>query len=419
MARSLKEGYDPDSVIDLAAMLEEHTPAVDESAGRVSSRLRKRKVQGQDGCSVFLLPEAPVTRVIEGVDDCNYLAELTWRPTDGLEAAAFLRQWLSESFLSNTKLPVIMTYAVAEGQWEPWLIACEDIALKNAGYPNEFGLFAARRFSHREIVTTYDGTFIGSGVEGSKAFTRMMQRESAGRSVEYWFQRKGDRQGVVNLYDGASGRDGGAKRANSAWQTRFKDVAMIDDDGDMVVTNKGGIRPLSASMAPEEMHRAAIWVDYGPHYWDDSEQKAIQPVKTQQGSSSSDEVGMSPATAVIASVDAVTTRSTVNLIRRRTSERVAPVILQRSQEGMWHVAVRRQANITELPSATINMESKSTYRQQVLLAMLQQYGLDLQCGATRGVHFRASNGCRSRYLVQTLGAEAVVPDDEETVTLPK
>lgn len=59
-------------------------------------------------CDVAQLPDAPCLGLIE--QDGEYLlAELTWRREDGLGAADFLRPWLSEEFLRETRLKVILS----------------------------------------------------------------------------------------------------------------------------------------------------------------------------------------------------------------------------------------------------------------------------------------------------------------------
>ena len=218
--------------------------------GKVSSRLRTRYVPESrvQPCDVAQLPAAPCLGLIE-LDGEYLLAELTWRREDGLDTADFLRPWLSEEFLRETRLRVILTYKCKGGHWEPWLIACEDHALRDAGYPDELGLFAARPFACGEVVDSYDGKWLGNGIDGSKAYDRLVDKALRGRVSSYLYQTDGVKKGTVRLFDGSTGRDGGAKRANSARGTPFKDVVFIDHEGDMVVRRKVGVVALQAHMA--------------------------------------------------------------------------------------------------------------------------------------------------------------------------
>ena len=139
--------------------------------------------------------------------------------------------------------------------------------MKALGYEGELGLFAARRFLCGEAVDTYDGTWLGNGVDGSAKYTRMVEKALQGRVSSYLYQVRSHRRNLVQLYDGSTGRNGGPKRANSAHGTLYKDNAFIDDDGDLLVKSKAGVKPLTPSLSPQDMHRAAIWVDYGDDYW--------------------------------------------------------------------------------------------------------------------------------------------------------
>ena len=235
----------------------------------IARRLRERPIaMPPPPATLETAPDAPNRRLLTSAGGVP-IVELIWDPVvDDRDSTAFLATHLCGEFLDVTTMPVILTCVSVGGAWEPWVISAEDFKLAEAGFPGQLGLFAARAFQRNEVVERYDGELIGTFVADSEAYVRAVRRRLASVESSYLFEINGARKGTCQLWDGTSGRDGGPKRANSARGLGCPHRAIIDFEGDMVVTAPSGIPALTSNVSRTNMHRHAIFVDYGTTYWD-------------------------------------------------------------------------------------------------------------------------------------------------------
>ena len=270
VADSCSVGTGSTLVAGLTARRESQVGAAHACALRTLRKRNQPQAPPDAPADPSLLPEAPRKTLIH-VGVGGTLAELEWKPSDGLPASSFLSEWRSRDWLASTTLPVILTlfWIPAEERWLACTLAMADDALASAGHGIQLGLFAARPHVKREVVTRYDGELLGVCVEESQAYKRMVARALRRAQHSYLCVTDGPRKDTVCLYDGAVGRAGGARCANSARGLSSADGrslvnnCKIDTEGDLVMTRNV---PALSPFVPA--HHAAILVDYGEAYWD-------------------------------------------------------------------------------------------------------------------------------------------------------
>ena len=222
------------------------------------------------------LPQAP--RILEiTTRDRIRLAELCWdAKQDQLEDAAFLRPYLALEFLELTTLPVIATFAWVAGTWEAWTIACEDLDMKKVDSSPCFGLFAAQTFAKGDHIAAFNGQLLTTTTSGSTRYMRAVRTALPNPGMPSYLYELPERVKAnksklvpsvkVRLFDGSTCREGGAKRANSAYgRSDLKDNAVITPDGDVEARSR--IPVLDPRHGIFGMPASAILVDYGQDFW--------------------------------------------------------------------------------------------------------------------------------------------------------
>jgi hypothetical protein len=100
-------------------------------------------------------------------------------------------------------LPIILTLRWIPPAWVAFTIAMEDDLLRDHGFGTQMGLFAARFFGFKEVVTRYDGDTIGVFVEDSAAYARAVERALRDQQQSFIFEVDGPRANLVRLWSTA------------------------------------------------------------------------------------------------------------------------------------------------------------------------------------------------------------------------
>ena len=85
--------------------------------------------------------------------------ELTWRPSDGIDAAAFLDPWYTRDELRRKQSPIVLTVVSLPTGRTPWTLSDVSPTLG----ANERCLLGARDFLNGDVVGLMDGHRIGKG----------------------------------------------------------------------------------------------------------------------------------------------------------------------------------------------------------------------------------------------------------------
>ena len=205
------------------------------------------------------LPPAPRVRVYEGPEHGDArLAELEWRPSDGLAGAAAFLPWLKPAHLLATTLPVYLTLYDAGGTWRPSILVTDSCAV-----PGELGVYAASSLHGGELVgAMQDGALLSHSARRFTGHGATVPAAAMGHYV-YELARPG---GGWNLYDGAACRAGGVKRANDPRGTGRTANAELHCDGLLHVRQWSTIPRLSAGASRSDWRAAEILWDYGPAF---------------------------------------------------------------------------------------------------------------------------------------------------------
>ena len=194
-----------------------------------------------------------------------YLVELWWDPAqDGREVCGYLRRWLHADFLGQTLLPVGVTYYYAGNQrsWIPWTLVCEDLILRWHGFPGQMGLFALQALAAGQVILRYRGKVLATCKTNSRVYRAAVASALESASSSYLIELESSQAGCVDLIDGATDREAGAKIANAAHGLKYNgehvvNCAHIEPNGDLVATR--GVAPLTGLV---DMHSSAIFVGY-------------------------------------------------------------------------------------------------------------------------------------------------------------
>ena len=194
-----------------------------------------------------------------------YLVELWWDPKQhGQEVCKYLRRWLHADFLSQTLLPVGITYYYDGDQhsWIPWTLVCEDLVLQRNGFPDQMGLFALQELSVGQVILRYRGKLLATCKRDSRAYRAAVTSVLESASSSYLIELESSQAGYVDLIDGATDREAGAKIANTAHGLKYNgeqivNCAHIEPNGNLVVTRN--VTPL-AGLA--DMYASTIFVGY-------------------------------------------------------------------------------------------------------------------------------------------------------------
>jgi len=194
-----------------------------------------------------------------------YLVELWWDPKQhGQEVCKYLRRWLHADFLSQTLLPVGITYYYDGDQhsWIPWTLVCEDLVLQRNGFPDQMGLFALQELSVGQVILRYRGKLLATCKLDSRAYRAAVTSVLESASSSYLIELESSQAGYVDLVDGATDREAGAKIANTAHGLKYNgaqivNCAHIEPNGNLVVTRN--VTPL-AGLA--DMYASTIFVGY-------------------------------------------------------------------------------------------------------------------------------------------------------------
>ena len=167
---------------------------------------------------------------------------------------------------------------------------CEDLLLKSHGFHMQHGLFALQEFIPGQAVLRYRGELVTRCAPDSQTYWRAVASVLGHEGPSYLIEiSSGGSSGTVDLINGESDRDAGAKAANSAHGLKHlgRPVANnghIEPDGSLVVTSL--TMPLTGL---RDMFASAIFVDYDspsskqPKYFDrpvpQAQSSAIHPVR--------------------------------------------------------------------------------------------------------------------------------------------
>ena len=118
VADSCSVGTGSTLVAGLTARRESQVGAAHACALRTLRKRNQPQAPPDAPADPSLLPEAPRKTLIH-VGVGGTLAELEWKPSDGLPASSFLSEWRSRDWLASTTLPVILTlfWIPAEERW--------------------------------------------------------------------------------------------------------------------------------------------------------------------------------------------------------------------------------------------------------------------------------------------------------------
>jgi hypothetical protein len=157
----------------------------------------------------------------------------------------------------------------------PWTLVCEDLLLKGHGFDMQHGLFALQEFVPGQAILRYRGDLVARCAPDSPTYWNAVASVlDDGRSSYLIEISSGGLGDAVDLINGESDRDAGAKVANSAHGLKHLgrpvvNNGRIEPDGSLVVT--GLTVPLTGL---HDMFASAIFVDYDspssrqPKYFD-------------------------------------------------------------------------------------------------------------------------------------------------------
>ena len=207
------------------------------------------------------LPISPTLTIFSGAAHADgRFAELGWKPSDGVEAGAFLQQWFTPSDLLVARLPVILTMEDVRGKWRPVTITAESLAVHG-----EVGLFAARELRGAEMFgSMLDGCVLGIGTSAKK-WQKAIVAEIAPDARRYLYTLRFGK--VHALFDGAVSRRGGPTRANDARDTDCKNNSMLWDTGAFCVLPHVIVPALTARGNRTQRRKSELLWDYGNAYW--------------------------------------------------------------------------------------------------------------------------------------------------------
>ena len=196
-----------------------------------------------------------------GAARSEQLFEATWRDLQSEETVAGLAEWLNDETLAGMRLPVVVTYQVVGGVWQPWTLVAESEVLKAFGLPAGSGLWVLRPHTDGDRLPDYEGVPHGAyrtEAEAARAATRSKSRHVVTT------QREDDRWSTL---DGANARDGGVQMLNDVRGTgRAADVSIYADRS-VAVRRGRELSPLRASLTAAERMAAEVLTDYGARYW--------------------------------------------------------------------------------------------------------------------------------------------------------
>ena len=206
------------------------------------------------------LPQAPERVLYSGPRHGGVrLAECRWRPSDGVEAGAFLDQWLDatrRAAMHGNRIRGILTCIDRGGRWVPLTVVTESDCVSGG-----LGMFLATPHAGGDLIgVALDAALLGRPREGSRAAAEAVRR-AGGKHAERLFWRGKE------LRNGAWCRPGGIMAANDPRGTGQKANAELDRTGCLNVKERAGVSPLRADMTPGQRRGVEILWDYGDEYW--------------------------------------------------------------------------------------------------------------------------------------------------------
>lgn len=206
------------------------------------------------------LPSAPEYREYFGEAHAGgRLVECIWKPEQGLDASLFLAPWLNlaeRRRLRNGTLEVILTVEEANGRWQPTTIVMASHAV-----PGELGLYAARALTGGELISAMQDGVPLTGPKPTRAVADAAVSAAGGAAARYLYEYRG------RIMDGATCRDGGARRANDPTGTGSSANAGLYTTGCLCVLPHCDVPSLRAGQTHTQQRACEILHCYGPGWW--------------------------------------------------------------------------------------------------------------------------------------------------------